>query len=754
METKGWVCAKCDSTNNAGDQCCEKCDSDKGLSNREAQLEQHSDDEEDKDLKAAIEASLLLSKEPRGLQKSDADEDVDSKVMEAALAASLQQSNPPHAVKNDSKSEDEDADLKTAIAASLQSASSGRFTPKRIESTGSDMEKFNKHGARRNSSQCSPESAKARNSADSGAAMDHDSLHSSASCACKTSSVESCFRQLVIQVQLGDWRYDEYLRHLEQAGKDEKGVYKLINRLWESKDGHGRTPLALAVLRNQERTVRFLVQLGADINMLMGPHTALTLAIQHEEIDCSDLVRVLLSLGADPAQAEGIEKRFLNMTVRYWLQRAKTRRQLNGEVLEAFSLKGLNEIDFAVVGERVATSMAVRSILSHCCNRTQKAKPLCLLVTGPPGHGKTYFTKNLASSIVGPDNFLFIPCGSIRNDRQLFGMSVGESFDDGQITAFLRERQRVRTVIMLDEIEKIKDAVSELGWEQDKKIFKAFLEPWQEGSILAPGASASCSKSSSDPGKRISCANCIFICTTNEGQDEILAFYEEHRERLCGGASNEAALRDEMTWIDNKLVKQKLSDCFKLFFKRIDKNLEALYRRFDKIIPFMPFKPEEAEVVADIELRARFSPLQKPPKLDGELHERRLAGNLRVIHDDAVSALAAQDYDQMQGASSMMREAEQIHSEIVEACAEVPPRFTKCPELKVKDIDGKTRVLHKIWVTVEEMGGNGDSEPQMIIKEHPPENKQDRADAEPLEQHRNSAAASDVSNFDHLLDVV
>eukprot|EP00961_Rhodomonas_salina_P232913 3146869-Rhodomonas_salina.3 len=514
-----------------------------------AELEQPSDDDED--MKAAIKASLQEMHEPPDLD------------LQAALEASLA------FVPEDEKGLASGSAPKDLESSSIRELSTGSQKPDSV----------NRHGDGNDSSSFVMASTKAGKRASASA------LRDSASAAGSQSSEDSCFRKLVIQVQLGQWKYENYFRLFEQVGKNKSGVYKLVNRLHSSKDGHGRTPLALAVLRNQELSVRCLVLLGADINMRMGPHTALTLAIQHEYIDCSDLVRVLLSLGADPAQADGIEKRFLNRAVRYWLQRAKTRRHLNSQVLEAFSLQGLNEIDFAVVGERVATSMAVQSVLAHCGNRTQKDKPLVLLITGPPGHGKTYFTRNLAASIVGKDNFCEISCSSIRTDRQLFGMSAGTSTDDGIVTAFLRERQDVRTVIMLDEIEKIKDAVSELGWEQDKKIYKAFLEPWQEGSILAPGASATCSQYSSDSGRRISCANCIFICTTNEGQEHILSFYEEHKARLCAGAADDAALRDEMTWIDNKLVKQKLSDCFKLFFRRIDKNLEALYRRFDKIIP-------------------------------------------------------------------------------------------------------------------------------------------------------------------------
>ena len=79
---------------------------------------------------------------------------------------------------------------------------------------------------------------------------------------------------------------------------------------------------------------------------------------------------------------------------------------------------------------------------------------------------------------MGEDNFLFIPCQSIRDDADLFGSRLGgsrggEYSSDGQLTSFLRSRQGKKCIIFLDEFEKIKDLTSSLGWGQDKKIFQA-----------------------------------------------------------------------------------------------------------------------------------------------------------------------------------------------------------------------------------------------------------------------------------------
>jgi len=111
-----------------------------------------------------------------------------------------------------------------------------------------------------------------------------------------------------------------------------------------------------------------------------------------------------------------------------------------------------------------------------------------MLLLGPPGHGKTYFSSNTARSLVGEDNFLFLPCQSIRDDADLFGSRLGGSRNsnyssDGQLTAWLRQRQGKKCIVFLDEFEKMKDLTSSLGWNQSKKIYQSFLEPWNDGTL-------------------------------------------------------------------------------------------------------------------------------------------------------------------------------------------------------------------------------------------------------------------------------
>ena len=34
-----------------------------------------------------------------------------------------------------------------------------------------------------------------------------------------------------------------------------------------------------------------------------------------------------------------------------------------------------------------------------------------MLLLGPPGHGKTYISRNLARTLVGEDNYMEVACG-------------------------------------------------------------------------------------------------------------------------------------------------------------------------------------------------------------------------------------------------------------------------------------------------------------------------------------------------------
>lgn len=53
----------------------------------------------------------------------------------------------------------------------------------------------------------------------------------------------------------------------------------------------------------------------------------------------------------------------------------------------------------------------------------------------------------------------------------------------GRLTRWLQQRQGKDCIVFLDEFEKVKGLASHLGWDQSKKIYQGFLEPWQEGTV-------------------------------------------------------------------------------------------------------------------------------------------------------------------------------------------------------------------------------------------------------------------------------
>ena len=265
-----------------------------------------------------------------------------------------------------------------------------------------------------------------------------------------------------------------------------------LNRcsLQHVKDG-GRTALAYAVASNRDDTVRDLVTLGADVDQRMGAATtALTVAILNERMDGTEMVRLLLSLGSDPDPARlaeaGIEEGDLNITMRYWLHRAREEPPITREEAAMYAkfapLDRIREAQFSIVGEKAVLATVINHLSARFANPGAQRKPLVMMMMGPPGHGKTYLTRNIAASLVGTDNVLEIACGALRDDADLFGRA-GHNPVDGRLTRFLRTRQGQRSVVFLDEFERIRDIVNHLGWEQATKMYNGFLEPWSEGKL-------------------------------------------------------------------------------------------------------------------------------------------------------------------------------------------------------------------------------------------------------------------------------
>lgn len=247
----------------------------------------------------------------------------------------------------------------------------------------------------------------------------------------------------------------------------------LINRLsYKHKELGGLSPLSYAVALNLKQQVYNLLELGADTRKFMSylpdhrpQRTALTIATMNTKRDGTEMVRILLSKGASPEElvSANINETKLGRGMRYWINKSRRKGMPSPEMLKQFShlspMDRMHEMDYTVVGQESAVSFVQEALAGRFGTPQGNHKPLVLLLLGPPGHGKTYFSSNTARSLVGEENFLFIPCQSIRDDADLFGSRLGGSrsgnySSDGQLTSWLRERQGKKCIVFLDEFEK------------------------------------------------------------------------------------------------------------------------------------------------------------------------------------------------------------------------------------------------------------------------------------------------------------
>ena len=98
-------------------------------------------------------------------------------------------------------------------------------------------------------------------------------------------------------------------------------------------------------------------------------------------------------------------------------------------------------------------------------------------------------------------------------------------------------------------------------------------------------------------------------------------------------------------------------------FKKVHPDVQALARRINWTIPFLPFTKDERRVVTDLEIRNKFQQWRSPAVLtdrEEKLHKNKLYGNLQLIHTFDFLNHAASQYVPMEGASSVSRVVEQV----------------------------------------------------------------------------------------------
>ena len=145
---------------------------------------------------------------------------------------------------------------------------------------------------------------------------------------------------------------------------------RIINAVLEQ-NSISLSPLAYAVKTDNQITVLHLLQLQAQVNLVMPDgETALTIAAKNKELDGTDMVRFLLSKGADHrAVPRMCEKSCINITMAYWLHQAEIYpvTQLKKNALRHTGLERLPESFFQVVGERYAVQALFDTVCCQAC---------------------------------------------------------------------------------------------------------------------------------------------------------------------------------------------------------------------------------------------------------------------------------------------------------------------------------------------------------------------------------------------------
>ena len=220
----------------------------------------------------------------------------------------------------------------------------------------------------------------------------------------------------------------------------------------------GMLPLRAAIRLGRRDVCRVLLRHGAN------PMTADSSGpVVHEAVDnnAPGSLHMLTELleALPPTAIQHILQQFperpghrLRFSKYSWLRRA-LKHSLPPHRLAELGLHRLNALKYRIIGQSFALEQVLGEVSSYHVNSALSDKPLVMLFSGPPGHGKTETAKQLADLLACP--FHKVDCRNHATPWEMFGSGVGYvgSTTGTPLSNFITEHQGRRSVVLLDEFD-------------------------------------------------------------------------------------------------------------------------------------------------------------------------------------------------------------------------------------------------------------------------------------------------------------
>jgi ATP-dependent Clp protease ATP-binding subunit ClpA len=266
--------------------------------------------------------------------------------------------------------------------------------------------------------------------------------------------------------------------------------------------------------------------------------------------------------------------------------------------------------------------------------------PAIFLLSGPPGHGKTTAGEKFCASIgLNPErDFLRVSCGNTPSSIELFGASGAYqgAKEGSSLNNFVVEHDGRPGIVVLDEFDKLTTST-----------YDGFYTTVAEGrwidKRLIPGTNQT---------REVDSSRIVWILTTNTFDSDVQRLWSKHQD----------------TFVDYdrySTLKKRITASFKPLLR--DKFGDALARRLDRVLPFVPFETAECRVL----VRSKLEDLAQAYAAPEDPESSQLVSGLTMTYTDTVIKHIAAEYHLSEGSSSLLKAIqEHVQGPILDARAE------------------------------------------------------------------------------------